>query len=166
MTVEIGNLSYTRIRNFESLKKVHHQMVLSMEVAQIAVWPSAAFRKCGCESTRVKPWSWVHQTEISCFWVWHLYFRLDGRLSAHLALLNDASRTLCSLHPPWRLLCPILRPRVTHQTVLFSWCRLSPLVSGSFVSLSPPEGIVSVSDQRTSSFSIRTVCKLWRSLVL
>ncbi len=30
-------------------------MVLSMEVAQIAVWPSAAFRKCGCESTRVKP---------------------------------------------------------------------------------------------------------------
>lgn len=146
-------------------------MALSMEVARTVVWISAAFYfKCGCAS--VKPWSWVHQTEISCFWVWHLYFSLDGRLSAHLALLNDASRTPCTLlflhHPPRWLLCPILRPRVTHQTILFSWCRLSPLVSGSFVSLSPPEGIVSVSDQRTSclySQSLHTVCKLWGSLV-
>lgn len=63
------------------------------------------------------------------------------------------------------LFCSILRPWITHQTILFSWCRLSLLVWQSFVSLSPPEGIVSVSDQRTWSLysqSMHAARQLWR----
>lgn len=86
------------------------------------------------------------------------------KLHQALASLNDASRTPRVLiflhHPTWRLLCPILRPWITHQTILFSWCRLSPLVPGSFVSLTPPEGIFSITDQRMTSY----VPKLWRFL--
>lgn len=144
----------------------------SMEVAPTVAWLSAAFcSKCEYEHATVKPCRWDHQTKISLLWVkMHLLYILGcGRLSAHLVILNDASRTSCTLlfphHPPWWLLCPILRPLITHQTILLSWCRLSPLVSGSFVSLAPPEGIVSISDQRTStlySWSIRTACSLWR----
>lgn len=83
------------------------------------------------------------------------------KLHQALASLNDASRTPRVLiflhHPTWRLLCPILRPWITHQTILFSWCRLSPLVPGSFVSLAPPEGIFSITDQRMTSLCSQTV---------